>query len=47
MVTRATGHAGQTLRVNSLYAGDVGVALLAAEAQQPEQAAMPVFGIEG
>jgi hypothetical protein len=34
------------LRRDSLYKGDVGVALLAAELGAPEHACMPLFGSE-
>jgi eukaryotic-like serine/threonine-protein kinase len=46
LVERAAGPARRTLRLNSLYAGDVGIALLAAEVQRPEIARMPAFEAE-
>jgi serine/threonine-protein kinase len=36
-----------SLRRDSLYKGDVGVALLAADLQAPEYACMPLFDAEG
>lgn len=47
LVERAAGPGRRTLRSNSLYAGDVGIALLAAEVQRPDIARMPVFETEG
>ncbi len=47
LVERAAGPGRRTLRSNSLYAGDVGIALLAAELQRPDHAGMPVFEAEG
>jgi hypothetical protein len=47
LVERAAGPGRRTLRSNSLYAGDVGIALLAAEVQRPDIAGMPVFEAEG
>lgn len=44
----ALSRAGPDLVIpGSLYKGDVGLAVLAADLAQPERAAMPFFGIEG
>jgi len=37
----------ESLRRNSLYKGDIGVALLAADLEAPEDACMPLFASEG
>jgi eukaryotic-like serine/threonine-protein kinase len=37
----------ESLRRDSLYKGEVGVALLAADLEAPEHACMPLFASEG